>query len=109
MLSKASKLALKANKVYSDNTEWLVYYHALSGDELKTQILTIGHKPTDKIISYPFSELSGEYKKYEIDGLKNRLQKDFNDDPSYLIQHVLQFLNDAKIEYTGKPFIEETV
>lgn len=108
-LSKATPLALKAKTEYLNNDKWLAYYHALSGDDLPSQIFTIAHKTSDKMISYPFADLSDEYKKYEAEGIKNKLQKDLSDDPSDLIPHVLQFLNDAKIEYTGRPFIKETV
>ena len=105
MLSKASQLALKANKTYLNNDEWLVYYHALSGDELKSQILSIGHKPTDNLISFSFSNLSSPYKENEEQGIANKLQKDFEVKTDELVPYVLEFLNDAKIEYTGKPFI----
>lgn len=107
MLSKATKLALKANKVYIDNSEWYCYWHALSGDELKTQIFTVGHKLIDKIVSYPFYELSSAYKEHEEQGIENRLKKDFDAETKSLVPYVLEFLNDAKIEYTNKPFIKE--
>ena len=101
-LSKASELALKANKVYLDNSEWLCYWHALSGDELKTQIFTVADKTADKLISYTFSDLSGLYKAYGEAGVKEKIGSDD------LVPYVLKFFNDAKIEYTGKPFIKET-
>lgn len=98
-LSKASELALKANKVYLDNSEWLCFWHKLSGDELKSQIFTVANKHQDKLVSYTFSQLSGVYKAFEEEGIKKLLGTDL------LVPYALQFLDDAKIEYTGKPFI----
>jgi hypothetical protein len=105
MLSKATELALKSKTKYLDNDKWLVYYHALSGDELKNQILSIGHKPTDKLVSFSFLDLSNPYKENEEQGIANKLQKDFKVETDELVFYVLEFLNEAKIEYTGKPFI----
>jgi ATP-binding cassette subfamily F protein 3 len=49
-LSKLNELALKAKKIYSpNNSNWNCYYHALSGEELKNQIITIAHKQLDKV------------------------------------------------------------
>lgn len=107
MFSKASALVLKASKVYLDNEHWKCYYHALSGDELKSQILTVANKVTDKMISYPFSELSAKYREYEEQGIKAQIEKDFNVDANECVPCVIEFLNDAKIEYTGRPYIKE--
>ena len=97
-LSKTSELALKANKVYLDNSEWLCYWHALSGDELKAQVFTVADKSADKLVSYTFSQLSSAYKAFEEEGVKEILNTEL------LVPYALQFLDDAKIEYTGKPF-----
>lgn len=98
-LSKASDLSLKANKIYLDNSEWLCFWHKLSGDELKSQIFTIANKHQDKLVSYTFSQLSSVYKAFEEQGLKEILSAEL------LVPYALQFLDDAKIQYTGKPFI----
>ena len=106
MFSKASSLALKAAKVYLNNEKWVCYYHALSGDELKTQIFTIANKKTDKMISYYFQDLSAKYKEFEEQGIKNKLKKDFEVNADECLPCVIEFLNDAKIEYTNKPYIK---
>jgi hypothetical protein len=98
-LSKASELALKANKVYVDNSELMCYWHKLSADELKSQIFTIANKQEDKLISYTFSQLSSAYKAFEEEGIKEILGSET------LVPYAIEFLNDAKIEYTGKPFL----
>jgi hypothetical protein len=106
MFSKASNLALKAAKVYLDNEKWVCYYHALSGDELKTQIFTVANKETDKIISYYFQDLSAKYREYEEIGIKAKLQQDFETEANECLPCIIEFLNDAKIEYTGKLYIK---
>ena len=106
MFSKANPLSLKAAKVYLDDTTWLCYYHALSGDELKTQIFTVANKETDKMISYSFQDLSAKYKEFEEQGIKNQLEKDFEVNAKDCLPCAINFLNDAKIEYTNKPYIK---
>ena len=105
MFSKASTMALKATKVYLDNENWVCYYHALSGDELKTQIFTLANKTTDKMISYYFSDISSKYKMENINGIKNKFIKDFEVNVDECLPCAIEFLNDAKIEYTGKSYI----
>jgi len=111
--SKASKLALKAKKIYSAlDSNWYCYYHALSGDELKSQILTLAHKPTDNIVSFQFQELSAPYKMYEDDGIKNLIKEKFKviDEEVYeCIHYIKEFFDDAKIEYTGRPFFNKEI
>lgn len=106
MYSKASKLALKASKIYLDNENWVCYYHALSGEELKSQIFTVANKKTDKMISYSFSDLSIKYKEYEEQGIKNLLKNDFEIEVDECLPCAFNFLNDAKIEYTNKPYFK---
>ncbi len=96
--SQATELALKANKVYVDNSEWMCYWHRLSGDELKNQIFTVANKHQDQLTSYTFSQLSAAYKAFEENGVKQILGSET------LVPYATKFLNDAKIEYTGKPF-----
>jgi hypothetical protein len=106
--SKSTELALKAKKVYSNiDSSWHCYYHALSGDELKEQILTIAHKPTDQMYSWAFKDLTLHYKMYEDQGLFNFIKEKYNVAENEIyecINYVKKFLDDAKIEYTGKPF-----
>lgn len=105
MFSKATPLALKAKKVYLDDSEWYIYYHALSGEELKTQILSMAHKPTDMLLSYNFEEISTAHKVNDMDGVKEFLQAQFvGVDLTNLIPKVVDFLNDAKLEYTNRPY-----
>jgi hypothetical protein len=106
MLSTANQASLKSSKTYLDNNTWLCYYHALSGDELKNQILTIANKTTDQMISYSFKELSACYKINEVQGIADQLQYNFAQDVSELLPYTIEFLNDAKIEYTGRPYIK---
>jgi hypothetical protein len=108
MFSKATELALKAQKVYLDNENWRCYWHGLSGDELKTQIFTVANKQTDKMISYAFSDISAKYKESEVLGLNELLVKDFEVKVDECLPCTIEFLNDAKIEYTGSPYIKET-
>ena len=111
---KTAGLGLKAKVQYStwDNSNWHCYYHALSGDELKTQIMSIFYKPTGDEKSWGFSDLSAPYKANEEDGLREWIAKTYNasiEDVEECLGYIIQFLNDAKVEYTGKPFIKETV
>ena len=43
----------------------------------------------------------------DIESIKDYLKEKFKVDADELVPCVLQFLNDAKIEYTGRPFIKE--
>lgn len=107
MYSTINKQALKAIKTYVDNDVWHCYWHALSGDELKTQIFTVAHKPSDQMISFYFSDLSSPYKLNGEQGVLDHLKQQFNVDADEIVPFALQFLNDAQIEYLGKPFIKE--
>jgi hypothetical protein len=111
--SKATELALKAKKNYSSiDSNWHCYYHALSGDELKEQIMTIAHKPTDAMISFYFKDLTAPYKEREDQGLvefvKQKYKVTDNEIPE-CINCIKEFLDDAKIEYTGKPFFNKEI
>jgi len=110
---KASELALKAKKVYSSiDSPWHCYYHALSGDELKEQIMTIAHKPTDAMMSFAYKDLTAPYKMYEDQGLVEFVRHNYkvtdNEIPE-CINCIKEFLDDAKIEYTGKPFFNKEI
>jgi len=111
--SKASKLALKAKKVYSSiDSPWHCYYHALSGDELKEQIMTIAHKPTDAMMSFSFKDLTSSYKMYEDQGLVNFVKEKYkvsDEEIPECVNCIKEFLDDAKIEYTGKPFFNKEI
>lgn len=107
MYSKLNQEALKAIKVYVNDDVWHCYWHGLSGDELKTQIFTVAHKPTDKVYSFMFTELSNLYKLNGEQEVDEYMHKIFNVDVAVPVQCVLPFLNDARIEYLGKPFIKE--
>jgi hypothetical protein len=111
--SKASELALKAKKVYSSiDSTWHCYYHHLSGDELKEQILTIAHKPTDAMMSFAYKDLTAPYKMYEDQGLINFVKEKYNvaDEEVYeCVNCIKEFLDDAKIEYIGKPFFNKEI
>lgn len=111
--SKTSKLALKAKKVYSSiDSNWHCYYHHLSGDELKEQIITIAYKPTDQMNSWAFKDLTAPYKMYEEQGLFNFIKEKYNvaEDEIYeCINYIKEFFDDAKIEYTGKPFFNKEI
>jgi hypothetical protein len=105
-----NQLALKTEKVYSEeNSNWYCFYHKLSSDELKTQIMTFCYKPTDQMNSYYFSDLSAPYKMYEKEGIRNFIIEKFEGvtekDVDECIEYVLQFLNDARITYINKPFV----
>lgn len=110
---KINKLALKAIKIYSnENSNWHAYYHFLSGDELKNQVFTVAHKPLNWILSYNYTELSSAYKMYENQGIFELIKNDFNVSDKDLFEccdYAKQFLNDAKIEYTGKPFFNKEI
>lgn len=108
MYSKLNKEALKALKTYVNNDIWHCYWHGLSGDELVNQIFTIAHKPLDVVYSFSFTELSSLYKLDGAEKIGEYLHKVFGVEVNVPVQHVLQFLNDAKLEYTGKSFIKET-
>ena len=111
--SKATELALKAKKVYSSiDSPWHCYYHALSGDELKEQILTIVHKPTDAMMSFAYKDLTAPYKMYEDQGLFNFIKEKYNvaeQEVFECVNCIKEFLDDAKIEYTGKPFFNKEI
>ena len=113
MYSKATELALKAKKVYSSiDSNWHCYYHALSGDELKEQIMTIAYKPKDVIYSFYFKDLTAPYKIYEDQGLFNFIKEKYNVAENEIyecINYIKEFLDDAKIEYTGKPFFNKEI
>jgi hypothetical protein len=107
MYSKATEAALKAYKTYVNDDVWHCYWHGLSGDELKTQIFTAAHKPSDQIISFSFPDLVYPYKLNEEQGVAAELRKKFGLNADEIAQYALQFLNDARIEYLGKPLIKE--
>jgi hypothetical protein len=106
--SKASELALKSKKVYSNvDSPWHCYYHALSGDELKEQIITIAHKQTDVMWSFEYKDLTAPYKMYEDQGLINFLKDKYDaseEEITECINYIKEFFDDAKIEYTGRPY-----
>lgn len=108
---KLNELALKAKTQYStwDNSNWHCYYHALSGDELNTQIISIFFKPTGDERSWTFGDVSTPYKINESDGIIKWIKETYGEkvtdaDAKELTEYIIQFLNEAKIEYTGKPF-----
>jgi len=111
--SKATELALKAKKNYSSiDSNWHCYYHHLSGDELKEQIMTIAHKPTDQMNSWSFKDLSAPYKEKENIGLIEFIKQKYNPADNEIpecINYIKEFLDDAKIEYTGKPFFNKEI
>jgi hypothetical protein len=106
--SKTTELALKAKKVYSSiDSNWYCYYHALSGDELKEQILTIAYKPSDDLWSFSFKDLSSIYKEKDIQGLIEFIKTQYKVQENEVFEClncIKDFLNDAKIEYTNKPY-----
>jgi len=106
--SKLNELALKAKKVYSPiNSNWHCYYHALSGEELKNQVISIAHKQLDKIESFTYEDITQPYKMYEDQGLYNFIKEWFDVSIDEIIEcseYVKQFYDDARIEYLGKPF-----
>lgn len=107
MYSTINKEALKSKKTYTNNDVWHCYWHGLSGDELKTQVFTVAHKPSDQMLSFDFTDLSSPYKFNEAQGVLEHLEEKFNVEVNEIVPFALQFLNDARIEYLGKPFIKE--
>jgi hypothetical protein len=111
--SKATELALKAKKVYSSvDSPWHCYYHYLSGDELKEQILTIAYKPKDQMNSWAFKDLTAPYKMYEDQGLINFVKEKYNvsdEEIPECVNCIKEFFDDAKIEYTGRPFFNKEI
>jgi hypothetical protein len=84
----------------------------LSGDDLSTQIITIAYKPTDAMWSFTYKELGSIYKEKDDFGLVDLITKKYQtkDDELYeCINCIKEFLNDAKIEYTGRPFFNKEV
>lgn len=109
---KTTKLGLKAKTQYSTwvNSNWHCYYHALSGDELKTQIISIFYKPTGDERSWSFEDVSDPYKKYEEAGIKEWVQKTYcatDEDSNECVRYVCQFLNDARKEFSMEPIVKE--
>jgi hypothetical protein len=104
------KMPLKAAKQYStwETSNWYCFYNRLSGDELKTQILSLFYRPTGNVKSWCFSDLSSSYKENEELGVAQWINSKYGDMPQEDIQecveYICQFLDDAKIEYTGRPF-----
>lgn len=108
---KLNDLALKAKTQYStwDNSNWHCYYHALSGDELSNQILSLFYKPNQIYKSHQFSEVSQHWKMYEEQGIVNWLKKTYeasDEDCQEALTYAKQFLNEAKIEFTGRKFCD---
>jgi hypothetical protein len=99
----------KANKRYStyDNSSWHCFWHRLSGDELRSQIISIFYKQK-KENSWAYDEVSAPYKHNEEDGLKVWLSENYPDasdeELNECMNYILEFLDDARIEYVGKPF-----
>lgn len=111
--SKATPLALKSKKVYSSiDSVWHCYYHALSGDDLKEQIMTIAHKPSDAMWSFSFKDLTAPYKMYEDQGLLEFVKQkyDVSSEEAYeCLSYIKEFFDDAKIEYTGRPYFNKEI
>ena len=111
--SKATERALKAKKVYSSvDSPWHCYYHHLSGDELKEQIMTIAYKPTDAMMSFAYKDLTAPYKMYEDQGLVNFVKEKYNvsdEEIPECVNCIKEFFDDAKIEYTGRPFFNKEI
>lgn len=111
---KTTGIALKAKIQYStwDDSNWHCYYHALSGDELKKQIISIFYKPTNDERSWCFEDISAEYKAYEKEGLTNWLKKTYGpeileQDLNECVEYMCRFLNDAREEFGLKPMVKE--
>lgn len=107
---KTIGIALKAKIQYAtwDNSNWHCYYHALSGDELKRQIISIFYKPTGDERSWYFEDVSARYKEHEEVGLKNWVQTTYgstNEDADECVGYILRFINDARAEFCMKPLI----
>lgn len=111
--SKLNELALKAKKIYSkENSNWHCYYHALSGEELKNQVISIAHKPLDKIESFSYQDITSPYKMNEDQGLYSFIKEWFDVSDNEIIEcseYVKQFYDDARIEYIGKPFFNKEI
>ena len=111
--SKLNELALKAKKVYSTtDSNWHCYYHALSGEDLKTQVISIAHKQLDKIESFTYQDITSPYKMNEDQGLYDFIKEWFNVSIDEIIEcskYVKQFYDDARIEYLNKPFFKENI
>jgi hypothetical protein len=111
---KTSGVALKAKVQYStwDDSNWHCFYHALSGDELKTQIISIFYKPTGDERSWPFVEVSAPYKVAELEGLKKWVIDTYGaaeGDADECVEYICCFINDAREEFGTKPLIKETI
>lgn len=112
---KTTGLGLKAKVQYStwDNSNWHCYYHALSGDELKNQIMSIFYKPTGDERSWQFKDLSSAYKMSEEDGVRQWIVDTYGQMPQEDIEeclgYIVRFLNDARAEFNMKPLVAETV
>lgn len=111
---KTSGLGLKAKIQYStwDNSNWHCYYHGLSGDELKNQIISIFYKPTGDERSWQFVEISSSYKLYQEQGLRDWIVKTYNaniEDVEELIGYIKQFFDDACEEFGRKSIVKESV
>jgi len=102
-------LKYKSQKTYSPiDSNWNCFWHKLSGDELKQQIISLFYKPTNQENSWSFDDVSVPYKMYDDDGLSMWLKEKYGDLPendiTECVEYIFEFLDDAKIEYTGKPF-----
>lgn len=109
---KTSALGLKSKVQYStwDESNWHAYWHALSGDELKSQIMSIFYKPTGDERSWAFSDLSAPYKMHDEDGVRAWIRKTYQasiKDVEALLPHILNFLNDACAEFNVRPIVKE--
>lgn len=107
---KTSGLGLKAKIQYAtwDSSNWHCYYHALSGDELKTQIISIFYKPTGDERSWAFEDVSAPYKAYEEAGIKDWIKKIYgatDEDADECLGYVCKFINDARAEFGMKPLV----
>lgn len=110
---KISGLALKAKIQYStwDKSNWHCYYHALSGDELKNQIISIFYKPTKDQRSWTYENLSSLFKEYEEFGIKKWLKETYaasDNDIDECVNYILTFFNDAREEFNMKPLTYKT-
>jgi len=111
---KTSGLGLKTKVQYAtwDNSNWHCYYHALSGDELKSQIISIFYKPTGDERSWSFADVSAIYKAHEEDGLRKWVTETYgaeSQDVDECVEYICRFLNDAREEFGMKPLVKETV
>lgn len=90
----------KSNKNYvtQENSNLFIFWHGLSGDELKNQVLTIVNKQTIK--SWTFSELSSNYKSDQlVPFLKTQYVDLDEDDCTTCVEHIKNFLNDCSELY----------